>query len=267
MAAVDSREQARRIEAAQAFSVAEATRVRRASLPDDGLEAIEVGGGWAFFAGVESPVTKAEGLGMAGPVTAEDLDRVEAFFAGHGATPRVTVCPYADPSLLAVLGPRGYRIEELENVLVRPLDGGAAFPGAAVEISEVARTDAGERSVWAETIARGFVGADEVPPEFVYVMELFAGTPQVRCFLARVDGEPAGGGAVLEADGIASLFGASTIPAYRNRGIQTAALNARLAAAKGCDLAIVMTTPGSPSQRNVERAGFRVAYTKAGLVK
>jgi hypothetical protein len=39
---------------------------------------------------------------------------------------------------------------------------------------------------------------------------------------------------------------------------------ARLA---GCDLGMVITSPGSHSQRNVERLGFQVAYTKAVMVK
>jgi hypothetical protein len=35
----------------------------------------------------------------------------------------------------------------------------------------------------------------------------------------------------------------------------------------GCDLAMVLTTPGSTSERNVQRAGFRVAYTKPTLIQ
>jgi hypothetical protein len=51
--------------------------------------------------------------------------------------------------------------------------------------------------------------------------------------------------------------------------VQMALLQARLAAARkaGCDLAVSMTGPGSDSQRNIERAGFRLAYTKASMVK
>jgi hypothetical protein len=49
--------------------------------------------------------------------------------------------------------------------------------------------------------------------------------------------------------------------------VQTALIRARLAfaAAAGCDLAAVNTVPGSVSQRNAERQGFRVVYTRALL--
>ncbi len=39
------------------------------------------------------------------------------------------------------------------------------------------------------------------------------------------------------------------------------------AAAAGCQLATMGALPGSTSQRNAERLGFRVAYTKLVLVR
>jgi hypothetical protein len=65
-------------------------------------------------------------------------------------------------------------------------------------------------------------------------------------------------------DGVAHLAGASTIPAGRKQGAQLALLDARLryAAEQGCDLALMGAAPGSGSQRNAERHGFRIAYTR-----
>ncbi|MGQ9489469.1 MAG: GNAT family N-acetyltransferase [Anaerolineae bacterium] len=83
------------------------------------------------------------------------------------------------------------------------------------------------------------------------------------CYLAWLDGQPAGAATLALHNGVASLFGTSTRLGFRNRGVQTALLVARLtdAVAAGCDLALIHTEPGSPSQRNVERLGFRLAYT------
>ena len=60
------------------------------------------------------------------------------------------------------------------------------------------------------------------------------------------------------------LAGASTIPDARGRGAQNALLAERLryAAEHGCDVAMMGALPGSGSQRNAERNGFRVAYTR-----
>jgi GNAT superfamily N-acetyltransferase len=60
------------------------------------------------------------------------------------------------------------------------------------------------------------------------------------------------------------LAGASTIPSARRQGAQRALLAARLGYARetGCDLAMMCAEPGSASQRNGERQGFRIAYTR-----
>jgi hypothetical protein len=51
--------------------------------------------------------------------------------------------------------------------------------------------------------------------------------------------------------------------------VQTALLRARMAAAAeaGCEYAVVVTRGGTTSQRNVDRLGFRVAYSKVTVIK
>ncbi len=72
--------------------------------------------------------------------------------------------------------------------------------------------------------------------------------------------------AVREA--LASFFGDGTVPEFRRCGLHASLIRARLnaALAQGCDLATASTLPGSVSQRNYERLGFQVVYTKLGLV-
>jgi hypothetical protein len=50
--------------------------------------------------------------------------------------------------------------------------------------------------------------------------------------------------------------------------VQTALINRRLwaAAQQGCEYAVVSTMPGSGSQQNMERRGFRLAYSKIVMV-
>ena len=65
-------------------------------------------------------------------------------------------------------------------------------------------------------------------------------------------------------EGVALFSGAATVPELRRRGLQAALLEARLhyAFEHGCDLAMMVAEPGSDSQRNAERKGFRIAYTR-----
>jgi hypothetical protein len=90
------------------------------------------------------------------------------------------------------------------------------------------------------------------------------------CYLGRTEtGEAAAGGALSVRDGLALLFADSTIAGFRRKGLHSSLIRMRLnlALAQGCDLASASTAPGSESQRNYERLGFSVAYTKVLLME
>lgn len=90
-------------------------------------------------------------------------------------------------------------------------------------------------------------------------------------FVAQVGGIPVacGTGLVIPQHRVFALCGAGTLQAFRGRGLQTALFRARMQAAaeSGCEYAVVVTQGGSASQRNAERLGFRVAYSKATVIK
>jgi hypothetical protein len=67
---------------------------------------------------------------------------------------------------------------------------------------------------------------------------------------------------------LVTLFADSTIARFRRAGLHQELIAARLneALAQGCDLATASTLPGSTSQRNYERSGFEVAYTRVTMV-
>jgi ribosomal protein S18 acetylase RimI-like enzyme len=175
----------------------------------------------------------------------------------------VVLSPYADMSLPTLLGERGYRITEWNSVLVRELKPGDRFDTGDMEIRPV-RPD--EVLRWAEVLARGFSEAGNITPD-VFLPLVTA--PSSMAFLARVEGQIVGGGAgsLFPAEGIAAMYGAATLPEFRNRGVQNALFQARMrrAAEAGCRWAVVCTQPGTVSQRNAERNGLSVAYTKVAM--
>ena len=268
---------ARRIERSEAAGARAWAVDYQEHFPGDGVEWMEVAGGCAVFAGPDSPVTQVQGAGMAGPVSEEDLNRIEHFYFSRNSRVQVVVCPLAHPSLLAELGKRGYTVAEMENVLAMPLDGKTLSSLAASEV-EVRRIQPGEARQWAETMARGFIEEPEFVPagsdlksDETFFRMLLAGDEAKGYFkFASFLGDSMiAGGNLFIHEGVAMMNGASTLAAFRRRGAHSALHFARLAHAvdSGCDLARVVTQPGSTSQRNAERRGFRVAYTRAALVK
>ena len=160
---------ARRLERAEGAANAAFVESRALHAPALGATWSEVGGTYAMFDGVGSPLTQTFGLGLFAAPSADDLQALEDFFRARGAEVFHEVSPLADPALLPLLSGRGYHPIELTTVLRLPLD-------------------------------------DASPP----------------------------------------------------------AVSARLAYARaeGCDLAMMGAAPGSTSQANAERQGFRIAYTR-----
>lgn len=258
---------ARRLELDEALTMeayaGSLARLRRTS----GSLAAPMTGGIAVFAGAESPLSRVIGAGMFGPVSSADLDEIEQFFSSRGASSRVDLCPLADPSLVALLNERGYRIDWFAGVHARPLSSAEREPElpawARVGVATLA-----ESTLWARTVASGFAedGWEEPPLD---LHEPIIHQQLVTCFIAFINDQPAGGAALSIRDGLASLFCASTLPGYRNQGVQTALLRARLAVAAvaGCDLATAIAVPGSAAERNLSRAGFQLAYTKLVMLR
>jgi GNAT superfamily N-acetyltransferase len=258
---------ARRIELAEAHAAAGCAHAVDV-LPSLAAVAVErVAGGFAVYCGAGSPVTQAVGLGLEGPVSEEEFDRLEEFYRSRNEAVRVETCPLADASLIRRFGERGYRVTEFSNVMALSLEGpglsidGSAAPPEGITIERVGREHA---DLWTLTVSQGFSDNFPVTHEVLGVMKMFAQDSNVECYLARVCGAVAGGATLVLREGVAGLFGASTLPAFRNRGVQTALLKQRLAraAAKNCDLAVCIAAPGSSSQRNVVRLGFSVLYTR-----
>jgi GNAT superfamily N-acetyltransferase len=259
---------ARRLEGHEGFGIASSTETLNRLQPELGATFEVIAGAYAIFAGRESPISRAIGLGMNSPVTVVDVERVEEFYRSRQAPALIDLCPLADASLKSLLNERGYQLGEFNNSWFQPLAGYQAedVPAAGVSVREAA---AEEADVWIRAVSGGFSEREELMDAELEIATVFFQEAETRCFLSFVDGKPAGGGALFIHEREAGLFSGSTLPAARGRGAQTALLHARLRAAReaGCDLAIIKTTPGTTSQRNVQRAGFQLAYTKVTMTR
>lgn len=258
-------ELARRLEAAEARTGAECAHAHQRINPAVGAAVLEVAGGFAIFVGVASPLTHAVGLGMRGEVRADEMDRLESFYRAHGAAVSLDLCPLAGTSLVELLGARGYRVTEFLNVLVRPLAGAEFAPAG----TPVRLANADEEQLWARTVGRGFLEKDDLTAEEMDVGRAIWHMTGAHRYLAFSGGRAAAAGAMAIDGGLATLFADSTMLGFRGAGLQDALIRERLRATvgEGCDLATAATLAGSVSQRNYERNGFRVAYTKATLVR
>jgi hypothetical protein len=167
------------------------------------------------------------------------------------------VPPRSNELLLKTLAERGLFQSGFRSVLYGTPMSSQPTPDPKIRV-----TEEGSSKLFLDlAVGTGFIGVDqEIWRE--YARAQFS---ESRCYIAFVNGEPAAH-AVMQISNRTATFGfGATLERYRGHGCQLALLRARLADASkaGCDLAIVQASPGSTSQRNIERVGMRVAFTKA----
>jgi len=261
---------ARRFEAAEEMPQVMYARLYQVQRPEIGAAEEDICGGHMIFAGLGSPMGRATGMGFSGTVSGGDLDRVEQFYRSHQAPAQVDVCPLTDPGLLELLKQRKYWFTEFNNVLYRRLEpGDAAFAGLDQVTIRPGQSD--EDLAFAAVVERSFFPEGGGPADLTGMLTLLFQMEGAVTLMAEVESTLAAcaAGLVIPEHRIIALFGAGTILQFRRRGLQTALLRARMAiAAKaGCEYAVIVTQGGTTSQRNAERLGFRLAYSKATLMK
>jgi GNAT superfamily N-acetyltransferase len=256
------RELAKRLEAGEGYACAQFAEARRRIFPESASTWMRCAGTTVVFDGVDAPTTQTFGLGLFEELTPAALDEIERFFTDRGTEVMHEVCPFAGAATLELLCARGYRPFEISNVMYRGVDRAAEGHPAHVRVRVVEQSEA---ELWSDISARGWTHEHPELEEFVRGMgQVCVARQQSPCFLAEIDGVPSAAGALIIHEGVALFGGAATVPEMRRRGLQAALLQERMryAAEHGCDLAMMVAEAGSNSQRNAERKGFRVAYTR-----
>lgn len=254
-------ELAQRLESTEAAANIAFIEARALLDPGIGAAHTPVAGVSAMFDGPDSPLTQTFGLGLFGPLDAADFEALEDFFLSRSAPVHHEVSPLAHPDILAQLNARGYQPVEMSTVLVRP----TSLPVADKRNVVVRKIGPEEGSQWSRTAGEGWSSESAELAGFIEAFGLImVQAAGVHCFLAEIEGRPVATGALGLAGDVALLAGASTIPSARRQGAQLALLAGRLeyASLRGADLAMMVAQPGSASQRNAKRQGFRTAYTR-----
>jgi GNAT superfamily N-acetyltransferase len=260
---------ARRLESAEEMPQVYHAQWCQKNQPEVGAAVEAIAGGHMIFAGLGSPIGRAVGMGFSAPVTAAEMDQLEYFYHSRKAPAQVDYCPLTDPSLLELAKQRGYGMAELNNVLARKLDPAEEFPARHSLAIRAGKPE--EALAFSSIVRRSFFPDGGEPKGFDEMLSPLFAFPGSLTFVAEIDGQlvATGAGLIILEHKIVALFGAGTLKEHRERGLQTAMLEQRMqvAAEAGCEYAVIVTLGGTTSMRNAERLGFRVAYSKATLIK
>jgi hypothetical protein len=255
------------LEAIEAAANASFVRTRCKLDPSSGACSHNLGGTTICFDGVHSPLTQTFGLGLFAPVTPDVLQAIETFYAERSAVVYHEVSPYAGTTTLQLLDDRGYSVIEWTSVLVMDLT--SPVPLFSEHGGTVHSLDPSRAAEWATTSLSGWSEFPEYADTIHGIARVLAHNPETSCWYVSHEDTMVATASMFLHNGGALLSGASTVPSFRGKGAQQALLSARLRNAVQSDarFAMMCASPGSTSERNALRSGFRIAYTRTKFAK
>jgi GNAT superfamily N-acetyltransferase len=259
-----------RMETAQALQSRSFLLETQRKNPQGSARALRGRWGFAHFFAEGHFLNQALALGLADPVSSRQLDRVESLLGKGGHPVVLELAPTADAELAGLLSARGYRIQAFQQVLARELTARDGLPSPVWDPRvQIRCIGADEMELWSRVVQAGFQDLDEPAAAEETAPGFSAEALGNRLLLATMEGCPAGAAVLGSFNRVAVLSGTSVLTRFRGLGAQRALVAARLRLAldDGCRWACSAVLPGTTSQGNLERSGFRVVYPKLELAR
>jgi len=198
------------------------------------------------------------------------LDEILAWFEEAGRTPHFELLPYdGNRAVFDALAARGFAPRYTISVLFTDATDARVDP---IDEVSIRRSPDDEIDTWLGVYidAHGWECTPEERP--VWIAELRAQylPDAIHRYVAERDGELLAVAASYHAGrDHAHLTNCATLLPHRSRGLHRALIARRLTDAQesGATIAAADTAPQSGSQRNLERAGFRLAFQKTHWVR
>lgn len=195
---------------------------------------------------------------------AEVLDQLIDFYQEKRIPVRLEITPSNGSSeLLKLLHQKGFYQCDFHTTLYAETSSLEDTPiHADIDIRRMQRSDF---HLFGELYTKGFGLPGFLSQGIAENNEVLYDNKNWFFYLALVNNESAGIGVVYIEERTASLAAAAVLPAFRNRGVHGALIQARIyqAITNNSELVTGQARFGSVSQNNMEKAGLKIGYTKA----
>lgn len=234
-----------------------------------GSDTLSLSTGGAFYLGPDAFLSQVVGWGFYPDLTTlkNELDDIEQFYKAHDCSINIELSPYVNPGLLSVFKEKQFSVEELNTISYlefsdEEVNFNSQFNSNGKSFT-IRSVDESSLSEWAQIVAIGFDAAD-VEEQFLQ----YAQAEAITAYAAFHEENMVAGATLSVHESVCDLGVTSTLPIFRGHGLQKALLLARLQDAQHQQirLASVTTEPGSISEQNIQKIGFKPAYTRLKLV-
>ncbi len=226
-----------------------------------------INSGWMVCDEPGSWADYAAGLGLNGPVTSAEIQRLVDFYDAHGVDAQVQTTPYQDPSLFSALAEHHFVTDDFTVMFVHDLKDLSTTQMDGLEFIETNPGDDEDVQAFVDAQKIGFFVPEAAPEGITAITERVARHPRCRIWLLKLNGQIVGSGGLEVFENSAVLFAGATFPEARRKGIQSAFINYRLRVARklGAEYALVGSVPNGGTERNALRQGFVPVMTQVSL--
>lgn len=257
---------AKQIERLMVYNAKHYTSVSRKLYPKIQAACIEVEGGIVCYCGENDLMSKTIGIGLNGKITKETFELIETLYKKRHVNIIIDLCPLANAEVLYYLKSRNYYLNDYLNIMYLDLTKSnidVVLPDDVI----VEQTD--DIDLWHAVTVLGYAQQNlQASHHLSRYFNCYARMEHAKAFIAKLNGVTVGGSVIaIDDNHVGELNLSSTLLDFRGRGVQQALIAKRLsyAKSKGCKLVTASFTPGSLAQKNCERFGFKLAYTRIKL--
>lgn len=217
-----------------------------------------INSGWMVYDRPDSWANYAAGLGLDGPVTSAEIQRLVDFYDSYGVDAHIQTTPYQDPSLFSALGKHGFVTDDFTVMFVHDLKDLSTTQMDGLEFVEINPGNDQDIQAFVDAQMLGFYAPKAAPEGITAITERVARHPRCRIWLLKLNGEAVGSGGLEIFENSAVLIAGAIFPEARRKGIQSTFMNFRLRVARdlGVDYALVGSVPNGGTERNALRQGF-----------
>lgn len=195
------------------------------------------------------------------------IDEIIDFYHGQNIPVRFEIAPsHYSQSLFKALHHRGFYQIDFHTTLSKQLVRRVETTPTDIEIRPL---QLDEFQTFADIYTKGFQMPAFLKEGVAQNNKILHPLPEWHFYLALIANEPAGIGVLFCHEKGANLAAAATLPEFRQKGVHSALIQHRITQAQeiGCEWLVGQASYGSVSQRNMEQAGLKIAYTKAIWVR
>lgn len=196
------------------------------------------------------------------------LDEIIDWYRSQQRVCRFDIAPaHASEKILGALAKAGFYQSGFSNAMYADAQFDNSYSPPR-EIS-VQRIPPGDKDLMTDIYAAGFNLPARTQPPLKDSLKALFGSPAARFYGAHINGKLVATAVLFISDSVGYLASAATLPNYRNQGCQLALVRQRIsdAALEQCDLIAAHTGFASAGQRNLEKGGMQVAYTRVVWTK